>query len=505
MYLLINFRFNEMPGKKRKLKKELKRKLRKEIKKKENKVTKVDKSKVEKQVLDKQSLQQIMMAQMMMSRDRINKGDNTSWTTVQNQATTDKIKAQQEINALKTEKQEWERKAKNIKENEQYKEIEEKLKQEVEDRKKAVEQLQKLEPLKEQIRELEAQKAELERKLNDPLNQMQLEKTNLENYIKHLKETTDAKDPEYKEMSNKIAEAKVTLKKLKDREQLIETRDQLNTELESKRSEMKAKFKHLRKIYPKELGGVQWNAEDIDKVIQEIIDKITDEISKNETSLKKYKEQQLIGKEYDKIAVEFKRKQSEMKADMDYLRQQVPDVLTGVQWNAKNRDEKILEAKRKIAIDIDNLNKQLEMLKETSNEMKILNQVKANSDMYEENFRREHPLFNPIYEEKLAEYGENITLANKINVFNEAVAEYKAELIEKEYSIQTEADKLAKILKFIEEGHDLPDSVVYNSESSKPQSSDSEYVNLSDSSDDEQLSEGEPILEKRNSIKYGRK
>lgn len=495
MYLLINFRFNEMPGKKRKLRKDLKRKLRKDIKKKDNKDKKVDKSKVEKQVIDNQTLQQIMMTQMMNSRDRIRKGEDVSWTTVQNQYNADKIQAQQKINALKTASKEWEMKAKNIKENEQYKEIEEKLKQEVEEHKKAVEQLEKLGPLKEQLRELEAQKAELERKLNDPLNQMQLEKTNLENYIKHLKETTDAKDPEYKEMSKKIAEAKVTLKKLKEREQLIETRDQLNTELESKRSEMKAAFQQLRKIYHKELGGVQWNAENIDKVIQEIIDKISDEIAKNEISLKKYKEQKQIGEEYDKIAVEYKRKQAEMKADMDYIRQQVPDVLTGVQWNAKDRDEKILEAKRKVAIDIDNMNKQLEILKETSDEMKILNEVKANSDMYEENFKKEHPSFNPIYEEKLAKYGENITVANKTNAFNEAIAEYKADLIENEYHIQNEADKIAKILKFIEEGYDLPDSIVY-SESSKPQSSDSDF-NSDSSEEDEQLSSGLSILEKK--------
>ena len=74
----------------------------------------MDAGTVEKQVIDNQTLQQIMMAQMMSSRDRIRKGEDVSWTTVQNQQQADKIQAQQKINALKAEKQEWERKAKNM-------------------------------------------------------------------------------------------------------------------------------------------------------------------------------------------------------------------------------------------------------------------------------------------------------------------------------------------------------------------------------------------------------
>ena len=437
-----------MPGKKRKLKKELKRKLRKETKKKENKdnkVTKVDKSKVEKQVIDNQTLQQIMMAQMMNSRDRLRKGEDVSWTTVQNQYNADKIKHKQEINALKAENQELERKAKNIEENEKYKEVVEKLKQEVEEKKKAIEQAQEIIPLKEQVRELEAQRAELEQKINDPLNQMQLQKTNLENYIKHLKETVDAKDPAYKEMSDKIAEYKATLKKLKEREQLIETRNQLNTELENKRSEMKAAFKQLRAEYPKELSGIKWNSEDIDKEVKKIIDKITTDIAKNETTLKKYKEQEQINEEYAKVAGEFKRKEAEMKADMEYIRQQIPDYLTGVAWNAKDRDEKILAAKHKAAMERDNMNKQLEIMKDTSEEMKIINQTKADRDIYEENIKKKHPLFYPIYEKNLMDYGENRTVKDETEALIVSLAEYESQM-KNDINTRTEVDeKLDKL------------------------------------------------------------
>ena len=161
------------------------------------------------------------------------------------------------------------------------------------------------------------------------------------------------------------------------------------------------------------------------RIIQNLIDNTVNKIAENQSILKKYKEQQQVSEEYSKTSKEFKRKQAEMKADMDYIRQQVPDILTGVAWNAKDRDEKILEAKHKVAIDIDNMNKQLEILKETSDEMEILNKVKADRDIYEKNFLKEHPLFNPIYEKKLSAYGENINPANRTKAFNEALTEYK--------------------------------------------------------------------------------
>ena len=424
----------KMPGKKRKLKKEMKRKLRKDIKKKDVG------SKVEKQVLDNQTLQQIMMAQMISSRDRVRKGEDTSWITTQNQANADRIQYQQKINALKTASKEWERKAKNIKENEQYKELIEKYEQEVEDRKKAVEQLQKIGPLEEEIRELEAQKVELEQKLNNPVIQKEREIEFAKNYIKHMKETLDANDPDFKKLSDKIAEQEATLKKYKKQQELSEELDQLNTELKRKESERKSAVKYLRKAFPNELKGVQWNATDLDTKIQKLIDNTVDKIAESEATLKKYKEQQQVSEEYVKTSKEFKRKQTEMKADMEYIRQQIPDVLTGVAWNAKDRDEKILEAKHKVATDIDNINKQLEILKETSEEMKILNQVKADRDIYEENFRREHPLFSPIYEEKLRAYGENITPANRTKAFNEAFDEYEGELGEN-YNDMVEANE----------------------------------------------------------------
>lgn len=479
----------KMPGKKRKLKKELKRKLRKDIKKKENKVTKVDKSKTEKQVLDKQTLQQIMMTQMMSSRDRIRKGEDTSWITTQNQANADRIQAQQKINALKTEKQEWERKAKNIEENEKYKELIEKLKHEVEQAKKII-------PLQEQVRELEAQKAELEQKLHDPLTQKQLEIEAVQNYIKHMKKQLDTKDPEHKKTSEKISKKEIKLKNLKDQQQLIEEYDRVNTDLENKRSEMKTLFNYIREKAPDDaLKGVQWNANNINEIIQNLIDKAVSEIAKNETTLKKYEEQKQIGEEYAKTASEFKRKQAEMSANMDYLRQQIPGALKDVRWDSKDRDEKILEANHKAALELDNMNKQLEILKETSDETKMLNQVKANRDMYIENLKKKHPLFNPIYEKNLMDYGENRTVKDETEALIVSIAEYESQMKD-DINTRSEVDKKLDKLK-----SDENDESGYFEEYRMSSNISEDEAPNDNSEEDESMSEGLASLEKAHSLK----
>lgn len=443
MYLLINFRFNEMPGKKRKLKKELKRKLRKDIKKKDNKDKRVDKSKTEKQVLDNQSLQQIMMTQMMMSRDRINKGDNTSWITTQNQANADKIQSQQQINALKAAKKEWEMKAKNIKENEQYKEIEEKLKQEVEDRKKAVEQAQKIIPLEEEIRKLKTQKAELERKLNDPLNQKQMEKEAIKNYIKHMEENLVADDPEFKKKSDKIAGLEAKLEKYKQQQEIGKELKQIKTELKRKESERKTAMECLRKAFPEELKGVQYNDTQLTEKLQTLIDKKNMEIDETNAKIKTLNEQQQILDKYEQVSKEFNDAKSKLNVSEKYLKEKYPDILGEVNFDAKDRDEIMLDLTNKAVMEIDEYNKQLEKLKETSDEMKTLTYMKYTRDKYEENFMNEHPLFVPIYNELLDFIGENVTLSDKTNAFNEAVTEYREQLKDNMEAISKANDELS--------------------------------------------------------------
>lgn len=364
------FSFNEMAGKKRKLKKELKRKLRKETKKKEAK--KVDERKTEKQVYDKQTLQQLMMAQMMSSRARSSNGEGAGWISVQNQANADKVRYQQEINAKEKEAKEWKRKAENVEENKKYKDVLEKYQQTIEDKKKAIERLKKLEPLEERVRELEREKAELENRINNPLNEKELEITKLENYIKHMKENLDANDTKYREMSDKIAEKEATLKKYKEQKELVDR--------------------------------------------------------------------------YDLVSKELKDKQSQMKAEMAYLREKYPDELGGLQWNAKNRDGKILDLTNKAIVELDEYNKQLEILKETSEEMRILNQTRDLRDKHEENFRKKHPLFIPIFEAKINSLGEDATVTDETKAFIDAFKEYKMNLEDNVAAISKADEELDEAL-----------------------------------------------------------
>lgn len=344
-----------MAGKKRRLKKIAKRKLKKEgltatdskRKDEENKENKVPK-------IDNQTLQQLMMAQMMSSRARSSNGEGSGWVSVQNQANVDRMRYQQQINAKEKEAKEWKRKAENIEENIKYKSVLEKYQQSIEDKKQAIERLKTLEPLEEKVRKLEREKAELENKINNPLNKKEREITELENYIKHMKANLDASSAEYKRMSDQIAE--------------------------------------------------------------------------KESTLKKYKEQKELVERYDLVSKELKDKQSQMKAEMAYLREKYPDELSGLSWNARDRDEKILDLTNKAIVELDEYNKQLEMLKETSEEMRILNRTKDLRDKHEENFRKKHPLFVPIFEAKINSLDENATVTDETKAFIDAFKEYKMNL-----------------------------------------------------------------------------
>ena len=427
----------KMPGKKRKLKKELKRKLRKDIKK------KVDKSKVEKQVIDNQTLQQIMMAQMLSSRDRVRKGEDTSWITTQNQANADKIQYQQKINALKAASKEWEMKAKNIKENEQYKELIEKYEQEVEEHKKAVEQAQKIIPLEEEIRKLKTQKAELEQKINDPLNQKQMEKEAIKNYIKHMEENLVADDPKYKEKSDKIAELEAKLTKYKQQQEIGKELEQIKTELKRKESERKSAMEYLRKSFPEDLKGVQYNDTQLTEKLQTLIDNKIMEIDETNAKIKTLNEQQQILDKYEQVSKEFNEAKSKLNVSEKYLQEKYPDILGEVNFDAKDRDEIMLDLMNKTVMEIDEYNKQLEKLKEASDEMKTLSYMKYTRDKYEENFMNEHPLFVPIYNEFLDFIGENVTLSDKTNAFNDAVLEYRNQLKDNMEAISKANDELA--------------------------------------------------------------
>lgn len=350
-----------MAGKKRRLKKIAKRKLRKEgltatdskRKDEENKENKVPK-------IDNQTLQQLMMAQMMSSRARVSNGEGSGWISVQNQANADRIQQQQNINSLKNEVKRLKKETDDIEQNEKYKKMKEKYEQEVKDKRRyidelneSIEQAKKLRPLEEEVERLKKEKEDLEKQINDPVMKKEIEKKDLEAYIKEMEDKIAKGDVKDKDTREAIAKIDVQMKTLNDRTALIEKLSKKKQELADKEADVKMRFDDVRKKNP-ELNGVRWDGRKTDEIVNELIHKRT--------------------------------------------------------------------------MAIDEYNKQIEMMKEGSNEMKTLNQTREARDMHLQNMKEEHPFFKPVYEVHINELGENRTLADETNALRKAIYDYGGDL-----------------------------------------------------------------------------
>lgn len=347
-----------MAGKKRRLKKLAKRKLKKEGLTATDSKRKDEENKVPK--IDNQTLQQLMMAQMMSSRARTSNGEGSGWISVQNQANADRIRQQQELNAMKAENKELKKQADDIEHNEKYKDMKDKYENERKELERTVVELkekraeaEKLIPLKEEIEKLKREIADLEKQANDPVRKKEIEKQDLEAHIEYLRKAIEKGDPKDKETRDKIQEYEVAIKTLNERKERYNKLEKVKNDLEEKQSELKALFHKVK-------TGV--------------------------------------------------------------------DKLKDKQWNAKNIDEIVTDVTHEIAMEIDEYNKQLEIMNENSNETKTLKQTKEARDMHLQNMMREHPLFKPGYEVHINELGENRTLADETNALRKAIYDYGGDL-----------------------------------------------------------------------------
>lgn len=249
-----------MAGKKRKLKKELKRKLRKETKK---EAKKADERKTEKQVYDKQTLQQLMMAQMMSSRARSSNGEGAGWITTQNQANADRIRYQQEINAMKAENKNLKKQADDIEQNEKFKDIKDKYENErktlestIEELNLMREQAEKVKPLNDEIERLRSEIAKQDKELSDPLNKKKRTIVEMKAQLEEMKKSKDL-DPQ---VGQKIAKMNQDIENLTKRMQLMNELNQKNEEVSRLQATIKAKMDMIRKKNPS-LKGDRWDGE----------------------------------------------------------------------------------------------------------------------------------------------------------------------------------------------------------------------------------------------------
>ncbi len=232
-----------------------------------------------------------------------------------------------------------------------------------------------------------------------------------------------------------IEDSKTAIERLKQLEPLEEELNQLKREKEKLE-------KDLENIKNDPVKNKELEVEDLQTQIKYLKERIKksdpddkktmDEIANAQQlidTLNKYKQRL---KELDKVNDELKKKEAEMKSMTNNIREQIPeelrDKIKGMKWNAKNRDELIMELTHTITMAKDELYKQHEMLKETSNEMKTLNQMIDTKNKYEENMMREHPHFKPILDAQLSQLGENRTLADETDAYRKALYDYGGDL-----------------------------------------------------------------------------
>ena len=270
-----------MAGKKRRLKKIAKRKLKKANAhdEKSNEKRKDEENKVPK--IDNQTLQQLMMAQMMSSRARSSNGEGSGWISVQNQANADRIRQQQELNAMKAKNKELKKQTDDIEYNEKYKDMKDKYENERKELERTVVELKEkraeaesLIPLKEEIEKLKREIAKKEKELNDPLRMKEIEKQDLEAHIEYLRKAIEKGDPKDKETRDKIHEYEVTIKTLNERKERYNKLEKVKNDLEEKRSELKALF-HKVKAGVDKLKDKQWNENNIDGLVTDVTHEIT--------------------------------------------------------------------------------------------------------------------------------------------------------------------------------------------------------------------------------------
>lgn len=235
----------------------------------------------------------------------------------------------------------------------------------------------------------------------------------------------------YKDVLEKYQQSIEDNKKAIERLKTLEPLEERIRELEREKVELENKINNPLNIKEREIieleNYIKHMKENLDANSDEYR-KTRDQLAEKEATLKKYKYQKQLTERYDQVSKELKDKRSKMKAEMAYMREKYPDELGGLQWNAKNRDEKILDLTNKAIVELDEYNKQLEILKETSEEMRILNRTRDLRDKHEENFRKKHPLFIPIFEAKINSLGEDATVTDETKAFIDAFKEYKMNL-----------------------------------------------------------------------------
>lgn len=261
-----------------------------------------------------------------------------------------------------------------------------------------------------QINAMKATNKELKRQVNDVEANEKFKdmKDKYENERKTLERTVEELKL-MREQAEKVKPLNDEIERLKS--EIAKQEKELNDPLNKKKrtiEEMKAQLEEMKK-----------NKDDEPKTRQEIA-KLNQDIE-NLT-----KRMQLMN-ELDKKNEEAARLKAGIKAKMDTIRKNNPN-LKGERWDGETTPEKIIELTAFIEEEKTNLNELMEKVKSTSKEVKTMNEARNAYTAHLVNLMKEHPLFEPTYNANSKLLGENKSAKDELTIFNKSMHDYVGDL-----------------------------------------------------------------------------
>lgn len=318
--------------------------------------------------------------------------------------------------------------------------------------------------------------------------ELQRQRDNVEYNEKFIKLKEENENAE-KMLKNKIIELEEAKKQAEKIKPLMEKVERLEKELAEKNKEINNPVRKLQ-MQEEELTA---QIEYINKRIKDGDKKAIQERAKVEEAIKALNKRKENAEKVSELLDEKAQIEAQLQVILKPIRDVIPE-LKGTAINSKQLYEKLINIVPELNNQIDYYNNQIEEIKVSDQMIQTLKKTKEKYDMYEENMRKEHPLFELIYEEKIRPYGENITQANKEKALAEALDEHKTKLkdIINDTSKTNENDSDDNKSPDINNEDDNPDYKVYtstdiNNNENISSSSDNEYVTQNDYSKDDEL------------------
>lgn len=307
--------------------------------------------------------------------------------------------------------------------------------------------------------------------MNEQNKELIRQRDNIEENEKY-KKLKEEKENEEKMLKRKIVE-------LNEAKEQVEKLKILNDEIEKLNKELAEKNKELNNpVRLKEIEKEGLNAQ-IEYINKQIKDGKKDkkELAILEQNLKTLEEHKETVEKLKNAIDEKTQIESQLSVLLKPLRNIYPE-LKYLRINNKQLYDNAIDITNEIALQIKYYNQQIESVNDNKKMIQDLKETKEKYDMYIENMRKEHPLFDLIYTEKLSEYGENITPADKEKVLNEALNEHKMKMrdyINENNNEDVKPDKLP-------DNNNEDDNQDYKSTDDSSEDANSTYTNVGDGS-----------------------